>query len=138
MLSIREVFLKEYFSPLCTVSSLRYVPSKNKLQKKFNIMYKGLYSTDLYFLTFFMSQESNVTILIRFLLLNTNIKAVFSHHVQFFQNCMSKSKIYHKYRFIPIAFTLCLMKFLNIFQAHKVDRTAELTDEIHKLLRSSF
>ena len=36
------------------------------------------------------SQEKNFKIQLGFLLLNTNMKAVFSHHVQIFRNFMTK------------------------------------------------
>ena len=74
-----------------------------------------------------MLQKSEVIIRIAFILLNTNVKANFSYHIQLSRKIYVKSlkSIIYIYRYISIANTLCLMKFFNIFYAHKVDRTVE-------------
>ena len=127
---IREVFLKEYFSPLCTTSSLRYV----------QIMYRVVYNTSLHFLPFFQVPGKRVNYSDTFFSCRTRIsKPFFPITSSFPKFACQKSQNYHKYKYISIAFTLCQMKFSNTFQVHKVDRTEEFESyEIHKLSRSSF
>ena len=62
-----------------------------------------------------ISQESELTILVVFSLLNTNIKVMFSYLVQLSQIFMSKSKQDHNYRYLSTAITLCYKKIFNIF-----------------------
>ena len=50
---MREVFLKENFSHLCTISNLRYVPSQKQLQNSSIIKLRGVYNTGPLFLKTF-------------------------------------------------------------------------------------
>ena len=75
----------------------------------------GVYNTRLYFHPFYNSQESELTILIPFFLLNTDIKAIFPITSSFPETSCQKSKRDHKYRYISLAIYLCLVKFFSNF-----------------------
>ena len=54
------------------------------------LTYRNLIYTELHFLNFFKLQEEKFIILIVFFLLITDIKTIFSQHVQISRNFMSK------------------------------------------------
>ena len=121
MFCIHELFLMEYFPPLCPISNFRSVIPRKKFKK---VCYHVRDRTGLHFLTFFqvagkwVSQSDSF-----FFLLNTNSKASFSYHIQLPEILCQKYKKFHKYKYISIAISLCLMKIFNIFWTHKVYRT---------------
>ena len=63
---------------------------KKVLQNKFIIMLRDVYNTGLHFSTFFLLTGKWFNYSISFFLLNTNIKAIFSYHVQLPWNFTSK------------------------------------------------
>ena len=77
------------------------------------------------FKSFIKSQESELTILIAFLPLNTVIKAIFSYHVQLSRNIMSNSKKDHKQVNLVSEYFM-VDEVFKFFQTHMVDRTVEL------------
>ena len=94
----------------------------------------------LYYSTyFFKPQESESTILLGFFFCWTRMLKPFFPITSWFAEVLwQKSEKDHKYRYISIAITLCLMKFFNNFLAHVVDCTVEF-DIIRssEILRSS-
>ena len=91
MFCIREVFLREYFSTVCPVSNFRSAPSQKKTPKEIYYHVDGcIYHWPSFFNLFLKSQESGLTNLIVFFLVNTNIEAIYSYHVQLSRNFMSE------------------------------------------------
>ena len=118
MFCIREVFLRDNFSPLCSLSNFKSFPSPKQTFKINLLSCKRVYITLASIFSFYpfsKSQESELTNLIVFLLLNTNIKDTFPITLGFPEILYQKSKSYHKYRYISIAITLSLMKFIQYF-----------------------
>ena len=134
MFCIREVFLKVFFSPSCTVSF-----QKKKL-KFFIIVWRCVLNTGLHYLTVFQVTGKWLKYSDRF------IPAKHEYQSHFFLSRPAFPKLYHKFlkRIINIGiFRLQLLYFWWSFQlffrfTRWIARYSSTFFKVDKLLRSSF
>lgn len=116
----REVFLKKYISPLCTILMFTHVPSKKKSFKinftLFRWVYKTLVSN---FLPFFELRKSELANLKAFFSCLTQISKSFFLIREDFQKLWVKSLKRIINRSISIAIILCLINFI-LFETQKL------------------